>query len=547
MRGEPPREPALRLATLLALAGLPALLAGLLLAAWAWSDRRVELLAELEARAREQHRAVEAIFVGPADAEAAAEAGPRDVAGRREQARAMVAALEWPAGSVRLVERAAGSAEPAAVPGLETGVSLRPIAGSGMLLEHRVAASTLRRAALRAALPWLMLAPALVLTLAGAYALLRRGLLLPATAALDALVEVAAGRPAGHRGGWTTPWLESGLAAARQQAARLAAAEAVEAPLLAALEAVEQGVALLAPDGRMVLANAAFARELDRLGLERPAVGAPLARATRGGLERSCGLRELRLASGGRLLLLPGGSPVPAAPAPAAPAPAAPPAVAAKIAAGPRLAGMVQEVAEALALVVRQAVLLHELAAEPATRRRAEQLRLAAERCTRAMAPLLAPPPRARPAAVAVDRLLEGRLERLRRQGVEIAAGLAPALPPVAAEADRLADLIDGLLAAALQPPPREGPARLCVRLRRAGPSLILEVERLALDEGERGRPAGLALLQHRARELGAGLAAASDGEAGRVLRLELPLERPPPVESVAGRLVVLAGERGAA
>jgi hypothetical protein len=67
---------------------------------------------------------------------------------------------------------------------------------------------------------------------------------------------------------------------------------------------------------------------------------------------------------------------------------------------------MVQEVAEALALVARQAVLLHELAAEPGTRTRAGELRRAVERCTRAIAPLLAPGRAARPASVGAD---EGR------------------------------------------------------------------------------------------------------------------------------------------
>jgi hypothetical protein len=70
---------------------------------------------------------------------------------------------------------------------------------------------------------------------------------------------------------------------------------------------------------------------------------------------------------------------------------------------------MVQEVAEALALVARQAVLLHELASEPVTRARAGELRRAVERCTRAIAPLLAPP---RPRPVAFDRLGAGGGER---------------------------------------------------------------------------------------------------------------------------------------
>lgn len=557
MRGGPGGEPVRRLRTLLALAGLPAILLCLVLAIRAGLDGRAAFLAGLEARAQERHRLLEALLEGPVDAEAVVDTAPRDVAGLRERLRALAATLDGPAGTVRLVEGAAAAASEG--PGGDADAALllrRPIGASGLEIEHRVAAGAVRRAALAAAAPWLAAAVLLAATLLLARILIGRLLLAPAVAALDGLAAAAAGRAVAGAVpvGWASPWLEAGRRAVREQGERLAAAEAVEASLQAALEAVEEGVALLAADERVLLANAAFARALRQLGLEAPEPGRPLDPALRDALDRLPGLRALALASGGRLLLVPG----PAAPPPeaampvVAPEPAGAPmadaerparaAVLPPVArAGPRLAAIVQEVAEALARVAREAVLLHELAAEPATRARAERLRRAVERCTRAIAPLLLPAPPPRPDAVAVDRLLEGRLERLRARGVELLAGLAPDLPPVQADPDRLADLLDGLLLAAV--PERDG--RLRVRLRRAGDGLRLELERLGA-EADR-TPAGLALLRHRARELGATLALENGSAGGRVLRLDLPCHgRPPAVEPAPGRLLVVAGERGA-
>lgn len=543
MRAEPGGEPVRRLGKLLALAGLPALIGSLALAGHAYLDRRAGLVAELEARARDHHRAIAALLEGPAGAEAPV-GPPRDVAGGRERARALVEELDWPVGTVRLVavDAAAGSPPPAAEPEPDR-LFREPLPGGGLLLEHRVEAGTLRRVAAAAALPWLLAGAACAASLVLAHALLRRGILTPAVAALDALVAAAGGRPAaaGAEPGWAAPWLEAGRLAAGRQSERLAAAEAAEAPLAAALEAIEEGVALLAADGRLLHANAAFARVLGGRGAAPPALGRPLEPQVQAALARKPGVRTLELASGDRLILLatPGESPPgAAAAAPRAPSLPVPPG-------GPRLACIVQEVAEALASVTRQAVLLHELTTDPATRERAEQLRRAAERCTRAIAPLLAPERPARPTAIALDRLLEARVERLRQQGVEVVAGIAPGLPAIAADPDRLADLLDGLFAAAR--PSAEGgvPARLRVRLRRGGPGLLLEVERAGGGAAE--APAGLALLAHRARELGAEFAAEVGRDGAPLLRLALPLASYEPREPTLDRLLVLEGERGAA
>lgn len=543
MATKPGDGPARRLGALLALASLPAVAAGLFLAAQAYREGRAGFLAELEARAREHGGVLEALLDGPLDAEAPAEPGARDVAGSIERARALVAVLDWPAGAVRLLPvQSAGDIGPVDGSVAEP-VWRRPIGRSGLLLEHRVEAGAVRRAGLAAAAPWILASVALAAVAGLAYLLIRRRILAPALAALDGLVAAAEGRPvAGDRGdGWARPWLEEGVRAARVRAERLAAAEAAEAPLVAAIEALEEGVALVAADGRLLLVNTAFERVLAGSGVGRPAIGRPLEPAMRAALAGLAGARELALASGDRLILLP----APADAVSASEPPSRREAPPAGPVAGPRLASMVQEVAEALAQVARQALLLHELTAEPAVRARAEQLRRAAERCTRAIAPLLAPPRRPRPTAVALDRLLEPRLERLRRAGVEVVAGIAPSLPPVAADPDRLADLLDGLVTSVVPAPGAEEPVRLRLRLRRGGAGLRLELERLGAEES--GRVPGLALLEHRARELGATLACEPGPAGGRLLRLDLPLELPRPAEAAPGRLLVVEGGRGAA
>lgn len=544
MATKPGDGPARRLGALLALAGLPAVAAGLLLGVQAYREGRAGFLAELEGRAREHGRVLEALLDGPLDAEARADPGPRDVAGSIERARALVAALDWPAGAIRLLPvEAEGGLGPVDGSAGES-VWRRPIGRSGLVLEHRVEAGAPHRAGLAAAAPWLLASAALTASTAVAHLLIRRRILAPALVALDGLVAAADGRPVAGEGGegWARPWLEDGVRAARARAERLAAAEAAEAPLAAAIEALDEGVALVAADGRLLLVNSAFARALGGSDPGRLAIGRPLEPAMRAALARLSGVRELALASGDRLYLLSavGEAVTESEPPSRRETPAAGPL------AGPRLASMIQELAEALAQVARQALLLHELSAEPAVRARAEQLRRAAERCTRAIAPLLAPSRPPRPTAVALDRLLEPRLERLRRAGVEVVTGIAPSLPTIAADPDRLADLLDGLVAA-LAPLPGTGePVRLRLRLRRGGAGLRLELERSAAREAA-GRPPGLALLEHRARELGAALACEPGPEGGQVLRLDLPLEAPRPAEPAPGRLLVVEGGRGAA
>lgn len=407
MRGKPEGEPAGRATPLVALAVLPGILLAAGLTAYAWEKGRSVFLGELERRAAEQHRLVEALLEGPADSEASAALVPRDEAGVRERLQALVAILDWQAGTVRLVEATRDPPDPGGS-GEAAPIFRRPIGASGFLLEHRVEPAALRRAGLKAASPWLFALALLCLTAVLAELRVRRRIVEPAVAGLEAVVAAAAGRPSGAAAdpGWAWPWVEEGRRAARARADRAAAAEAAEATLTAALGAVEDGVAVLDAEGRLVFANAAFGRAIAEAGQAPPGPGRSLEPALRAALARAGGLRELALGSGGRLLLLERAATGPPVGEAAAPLRATrPPSLG-----GPRLASMVQEVAEALALVARQAVLLHELASEPGTRARAGELRRAVERCTRALAPLLAPARPAPPVAVEADekRAVEG-------------------------------------------------------------------------------------------------------------------------------------------
>jgi PAS domain-containing protein len=413
MRGKPGGEPAGRATPLVALVALPAILLASGLAARGWVEGRAAFLAELERRAAEQHRIAQALLEGPADAEVSTVLLPRDEAGARERLRALVATLDWPAGTIRLVEAADAPALADAAGDPLT--FRRPIGTSGLSLEHRVEPGAVRRAAIAGAAPWLLALSLLASTAVVAELLVRRRILAPAVAALDALVAAAAGRPSGAAlRGWAAAWVEAGRRAARERAERAAAAEATEATLLAALEAVEEGVAVVDGEGRLVFANGAFTRAVERGGAEACS-GRTLDAAARAALAATGSLRELPLASGGRLLLL--ARPAASLQGGAAPAGGPPPI------GTPRLAAMVQEVAEALALVARQAVLLHELAAEPGTRTRAGELRRAVERCTRAIAPLLAPGRAARPASIGAD---EGRGVAGEREPASLATADGP-------------------------------------------------------------------------------------------------------------------------
>ncbi|MDW8370120.1 MAG: hypothetical protein RMK81_07595 [Geminicoccaceae bacterium] len=482
--------------------GLLAILLLLLAAAIAWQQARRALLLGLEETAEAHRRAVLAVLDTGEGLEVPA-AG-RDESERRERAlaaaAALVAALDGRAIRLALVD-----ADPA--PGLDRSEAIASeLAPLSLWLVHRLEEGALLRASFAAAAPW-----------SAAAGLLALGLALAARRERREVVRRAARDRERAEG-------------ERALRARLAETEAHEALLLATVEAIGEGVAILAPDGRPIVVNTAFRRGLAGRGLELRSE--PGARFDLEALSRIEELRRFELAAGQLLLLLEASAVLPAR-APLGPT-------------GPRLAGIVQELGEALARVAREAVVLHELASDPALKARLERLRAAAERCTRLVAPLLAPPRPVVRRPVALDRLLEERTTGRAGGQPPVLLGIAPRLPPASADPERLAALLDGLvgaLAAGSASGSGDGrgeePAPLRVRLRRGGAGLVLDLERLGSGEEEE-RELDPLLWAERAREAGASLAL-ERSETVRCVRLELPIHP----AGQATRLVVIEGEGG--
>ncbi|WP_270937188.1 sensor histidine kinase [Falsiroseomonas oryzae] len=150
------------------------------------------------------------------------------------------------------------------------------------------------------------------------------------------------------------------------------------------------------------------------------------------------------------------------------------------------LAGVAHEINNPLAVVAAQALLLAEEAEGTPLAERAEKVRLAAERCGRIVASLLASarqkPPRrdALDMARAVEAGLDLTVETARAAGIELEVDLARDLPPVRGDADQIAHLVGNLVGnaraalGAMADPPAV--RRIAVTLRREGTEAVLRV-----------------------------------------------------------------------
>jgi PAS domain S-box-containing protein len=150
------------------------------------------------------------------------------------------------------------------------------------------------------------------------------------------------------------------------------------------------------------------------------------------------------------------------------------------------LAGVAHEINNPLAVVAAQALLLAEEAEGTPLAERAEKVRLAAERCGRIVASLLAtarqqPPRRDR---VEVPRAIEAGLELAPETAPEAAAQIvleiAPGLPAIRGDADQLAHLVANLVgnaraALATMAPPPDAPL-IRIGLAQEGAWLVLRV-----------------------------------------------------------------------
>lgn len=146
------------------------------------------------------------------------------------------------------------------------------------------------------------------------------------------------------------------------------------------------------------------------------------------------------------------------------------------------LAGVAHEINNPLAVVAAQALLLAEEAEGTPLAARAEKVRLAAERCGRIVASLLASARQSPPRRDAVDvpDAIATALDMLPEGGAPVTLAVPPGLPAIRGDADQIAHLVANLvgnaraaLAGMATPPPRPG---ITVSLAQQGTALVLRV-----------------------------------------------------------------------
>lgn len=215
------------------------------------------------------------------------------------------------------------------------------------------------------------------------------------------------------------------------------------------------------------------------------------------------------------------------------------------------LAGVAHEINNPLAVVAAQSLLLAEEAEGTPLAERAEKVRLAAERCGRIVASLLASarqkPARREPVdlAEAVETGLDLSVEAARAAGIALRVDLPRDLPRLLGDADQIAHLVGNLVGnarAALAGAEETGRGRrIEVTLRREGDAAVLRVadngpgvppalRQRVFDpffttkpDGE-GTGVGLALCRTIAKAHGGGIAAEETPGGGATFVVRLPL-----------------------
>jgi two-component system NtrC family sensor kinase len=217
------------------------------------------------------------------------------------------------------------------------------------------------------------------------------------------------------------------------------------------------------------------------------------------------------------------------------------------------LAGVAHEINNPLAVVAAQSLLLAEEAEGTKLAARAEKVRLAADRCGRIVASLLAsarqkPPRRDRiDLAEAIDAGLDLTAEVAREAGIEVTTEIDPDLPLIRGDADQLAHLVGNLVGnaraalAGMERPDRPGwkprialhlrgdPQGVELRVADNGPGIPEPLRERVFDpffttkpDGE-GTGVGLALCRTIAKAHGGSIAVAATPGGGATLVVRLP------------------------